>query len=446
MTLVDFIKQREVLLFKVCYRKYVCKNTIKMIVVNIVNNTTAILEDVSALFFECLASKRMDEIESFSECNELSRKDIEEFIYSLIQTGIIGREEPICDCRIDNNEEDRGLQSSFKELYENGYLINAHIDITLKCNLRCKHCYHPFEQYENRTELSFADIKKFIDDIYEMGVFFVTLSGGEIFVRRDLKNIIEYITSKGMVVNLLTNAMLIDDGDIAMIKNNNVQKIGISLYSIDEDVHDKITGVQGSCEKTKNAIQKLKDIGIAININCVLMEENYRQYKVVHKYCQDNKLSLTLDISMTPKLDGDRTPIDLCLSYEHMVQFMLDEDYNYYIDNNKEIDWDSESCQAGRGSIYCSPEGEIYPCVSFRLKLGSMKDIKNIWNTSEKLLAWQKVSVKDFRGCGEKEYCKFCLEVCAGISMLETQDYLCGESSNCIKAKARCEAYKRLYM
>lgn len=161
-------------------------------------------------------------------------------------------------------------------------------------------------------------------------------------------------------------------------------------------------------------------------------------------FCKNNNFSLKLDTSMTPRLDGNEEPITLRLTYEQMVEFAADSDYDFWSKNNKELQWDREPCQAGKVSIYCNPSGEIYPCVSFRLKLGNIDSIKKIWYKSNVLREWQNIKLRDFKGCGEKDYCKFCIEVCAGVCQLERKDYLNGETSNCIKAKARHDVYKRL--
>jgi radical SAM protein with 4Fe4S-binding SPASM domain len=419
-----------------------------MIIVNIHNQTTAFLEDISAVTFQTLAKKTKKEIKEFAVENQFTDTEVEEFIADLYQNGIIGKNEnkdnkDTGDIRDNQDKED--IIAFEKEIYSYGYLFGVHIDITYDCNMRCMHCYHPFSEYKNKKVITLDEIETFIDDVYELGVFNVTLSGGEILLRKDFENIVAYITQKGMAIYLLTNATLMNEKMVAIINKYNVQKIGISLYSLDESVHDEITQSKGSCRQTKQALQMLKATDVMINVNCVLMKSNFKQYKEMIEFCEKNKFSLTLDTSMTPKLNGSREPIELSLNYEQLVKLSSDSNSDYYVENNNGLLWDKEPCQAGRVSIYCNPSGEIYPCVSFRFKLGDMKDIKEIWKNSSRLHRWQNIKLKDFKGCGKKDYCKYCIEVCAGVCQLENEDYLNGETSICLKAKAREEAYKRLH-
>lgn len=445
MKLQYYIDNRTALIEKVCCRNYECADTNEMIVVNIKNKTTSFLEGVSAQFFDVLYKRSISEIEQFIRTNDIDKNEVENFLEELLQEGIIG--ESIKNVLRSNFQLDREEQDGLKEfeetLYKNHYLFNVHIDITDMCNLKCVHCYQLVDA-KVKHNISTNRLKRFIDDVYDLGVFSVTLSGGEIFLRNEIWELVKYISEKGMVITLFTNAALLGEEDIKKINQFNVHKVAVSLYSVKEDIHDSITGVIGSCEKTKAALEKLKATDVQVEVKCVLMKPNFPQYQSMDFYCKERGFSLILDTSMTPKLNGDRKPLEYTFEFEQIIQFALDENYNYYVGKNRTLDFEKEPCSAGKISLYCSPEGKIYPCVSLRLELGDMEKIKNIWSDSMDLRQWQRTRMKDFNYCGKQNYCKFCVEVCAGICFLENGDYLYSNTSQCFKAKAREEAYKRL--
>src|SRR5208282_2598438 len=70
-----------------------------------------------------------------------------------------------------------------------GVPIAVHIDVTYRCNERCVHCYL---DHDDHGEMTTAEIKGVLDQLAEAGVFFLTFSGGEVFMRRDFLELVEY--------------------------------------------------------------------------------------------------------------------------------------------------------------------------------------------------------------------------------------------------------------
>src|SRR6266498_1668478 len=70
-----------------------------------------------------------------------------------------------------------------------GIPLGAQLDLTYRCNERCVHCYL---DHDDHGEMSFAEIKDLLDQLAAAGVFFLTISGGEIFLRPDLFDILEH--------------------------------------------------------------------------------------------------------------------------------------------------------------------------------------------------------------------------------------------------------------
>ena len=67
--------------------------------------------------------------------------------------------------------------------------IAVHLDVTYRCNERCVHCYL---DHDDHGEMTTAEIKDTLDQLADAGVFFLTFSGGEVFLRRDFFEILEF--------------------------------------------------------------------------------------------------------------------------------------------------------------------------------------------------------------------------------------------------------------
>src|SRR4051812_38196380 len=83
-----------------------------------------------------------------------------------------------------------------------GVPLSVHMDLTYRCNERCVHCYLP---HDDRGEMTTAEITGVLDQLAEAGVFFLTLSGGEPFLRHDLFEIIQHARLRTFNVKLKTN-------------------------------------------------------------------------------------------------------------------------------------------------------------------------------------------------------------------------------------------------
>ena len=90
-----------------------------------------------------------------------------------------------------------------------GVPLGVQLDVTYRCNERCVHCYL---DHDDHGEMTTAEIIDVLDQMAAAGVFFLTFSGGEILMRRDFFEILEYARELMFCVKLKTNALMIHEG------------------------------------------------------------------------------------------------------------------------------------------------------------------------------------------------------------------------------------------
>lgn len=122
-------------------------------------------------------------------------------------------------------------------------------EITYRCNLRCAMCPQAIDyqgkksnlrlQQRQRKELTTEEIFKLIDDASELGVSDFGLTGGEVFIRKDVFEIIDYIKAKTLNCSILTNGTLINKEGAKRIVGLGVDKVTFSLDG-PEEIHNKI--------------------------------------------------------------------------------------------------------------------------------------------------------------------------------------------------------------
>jgi len=161
-----------------------------------------------------------------------------------------------------------------------GIPFSAHVDVTYRCNERCIHCYL---DHDDHGEMTTAEIKDVLRQLAEAGSFFLTFSGGEVFLRRDFFELLEYARSLMFNVRIKTNGIMIRDGEAERLLQLGIEQVQISVYSHRAEIHDAITKVPGSFKRTIEAIRFLKSKGLRVLIANILMTANTGDQNGVHR-------------------------------------------------------------------------------------------------------------------------------------------------------------------
>lgn len=202
---------------------------------------------------------------------------------------------------LDENTQNMMLEATLRQPRLNG----IQFELTSRCNERCIHCYIPNAKKNSGGDMPLEKVKSIIDEFANNGGLQVTLSGGEVFLHKDIIPIIKYCREKDMMITILSNLVALRDYQIPFLKEYNVSTVQVSLYSMDASVHDLITTVKGSFDKTKAAIEKLVEADVPIVISCPMMKANYKGYKEVLKYAQSIRCKVNVDVIMMAQADLD---------------------------------------------------------------------------------------------------------------------------------------------
>jgi len=147
---------------------------------------------------------------------------------------------------------------------ELGIPLSVQVDLTYRCNERCVHCYL---DHEDHGEMTTGEITSLFDQLADAGVLFLTLSGGEILMRKDFFEILEHARARTFSVKLKTNAVMIRRKEAERIRSLGVHAVQISIYSHRPEVHDLITRIPGSFERSVRAIRFLRASGLNVTIS-----------------------------------------------------------------------------------------------------------------------------------------------------------------------------------
>ncbi len=307
-----------------------------------------------------------------------------------------------------------------------GVPLSVQLDLTYRCNEKCIHCYL---DHDDHGEMTTIEIKHLLKEMADAGVFILTLSGGEIFLRKDLFEILEYARALTFCIKLKTNAVLIREAQAARLRDLGVESVQISIYSHRPEVHDAITKVPGSLRRSIAAIRFLRAQGLKVVIGNVLMTQNMQDYHGVRALAEEIDARYTLDPTITPMMDGDRSILKLNADESALHNLFRDE---YFVGNAEEFcapppapndneeSMASLPCSAGHTACYVSPYGEFYPCVQFPLSCGNVRQQRfiDIWRNSEKLKEVRSIRLRDLSSCSQCAHGSTCTR-CPGLAFME---------------------------
>lgn len=330
---------------------------------------------------------------------------------------------------------------------------SVHVDLTYRCNERCIHCYL---DHEDHGEMNTAEIKNVLEQLAQSGTLFLTLSGGEIFLRDDLFELLEFARSLHFDISLKTNALLIDAERASKLRALSVRRIQISIYSAEPAVHDAITKIRGSLERSLTAIRFLQAEGLQVKIACPLMKQNLMAYRNVQALAAELGVPYVLDMTITPKMDGDLSLLQLRNSTQELLPILQDSTLNPPACSSDGAQgtplstgsatssgiesqaYDDIPCSAGHNSCYISPYGDVFPCVQMPVATGNLRQQRfdQIWFRSpemNRVRAMRESLLPVCSKCSIREYC----ERCPGLAKMEGGDLMGAYERACDMAELK---------
>ncbi len=288
-------------------------------------------------------------------------------------------------------------------------------------------------------ELTTDECLRIIDELAELGALNLTLSGGEILVRRDFFQIAEYARAKRFLLRLYTNGILIKPALADRIAALHPYAVEMSIYSTKPDVHDGITRVSRSHELTLRAMRLLKERGVRTVMKTPLMHETVREIRDLYALAKDLGAQFRYDITITPKDNGGLEPLKHQMTYEDLV-WLFREEIDPALWVNRDVKPEHGTCGVTLNSIAIDPYGNVTACLQTRARAGNLreKSLREIWEESP---VWRdlKLTLGDLPICRSCEIRNLCVR-CHGLAQFETGDLRAPALVNCREALARRQA------
>jgi radical SAM protein with 4Fe4S-binding SPASM domain len=259
-------------------------------------------------------------------------------------------------------------------------LESLNLCLTNKCNLRCKHCYM-FSGAPLENELQTSEILDLLRAFRRHGGCALTLSGGEITEREDLKEIITAANELHLTTTLLTNGTAWTV-DLVEYTSDKIAEVQVSIDGYNEESNSKIRGI-GGFNRALDTVQHFYDKNVRVTVTvtpmCPIAKPEYIRFGkwLMSKFCGDN-FNLKFSYQLLDGREYSATHIDN-KAYRKTIEDIVESVFpdnklaNFAVNHKNKMLFSS----CGYGALTVAADGGIYFCNRLpELKCyGNIRDI-----------------------------------------------------------------------
>ncbi|HEY9724036.1 MAG TPA: radical SAM protein [Oscillatoriaceae cyanobacterium] len=313
------------------------------------------------------------------------------------------------------------------------------IELSLRCNLRCVHCYNfdreqPLEHDALAQELSPAEIYQVIDAVHAEGALEIAFTGGESLLHPHLDEFIRYARARMIGVRIKSNGMALTPERAKRLMEAGVAAVDISLYGASPATHDAFTRLPGSFDKTIAGIEAAVAAGLRVSLSFCLTRHNAPEIAEMLAIAERHGVTFSLDSQLTARYDGTTSSLDHRVDAE-TLEALYRGPLGHLLDTGRCVPQREMNCSCARTVVGISATGEVYPCIGAPMPSGNLREapFSEIWRGSPVLNRVRGLTLPDFKdcaGCPDRPFCRRS----SGAVYVNTGDYTGAEPWTCMEA------------
>lgn len=324
-----------------------------------------------------------------------------------------------------------------KKALEKNSLFQVEIDVTSLCNAKCPFCFQGGCHNKNSEELNYNEIICLLDELRNLGTYYLGFSGGEPFTRKDFLNILGESKKRGFRVSFITNAMLLNKNIIDELEKIGVDRVTVSFHSVNKDIYKFLFGINEDYlyYKAVDNIKYLSTKKLSLGLAVTVTKYNIDDLDKIEDFATSVGMSKK-DINYNLLLKGNSEIASLMPSE---LQIKKNNQFFYYKDSllNK-TNGKGLICIAGKSSCSINSIGDVFPCTFFNNSVGNVKknSLKTIWEESHILKIFRSIRDEHFKkcqACSTKDKCTICM----ASNINETGDIFTPSDDYCTSRKAK---------
>lgn len=411
-------------------------------------------DSITFLFLKHLSYEPKDEKFIINEiCDEFNPKpdymtvkeDFIRLVDNFIKLGYISKGKSKKEC-LQNSFKfsyklcDLNFPSSYKykvsndniDRFSEPFLQSVMIEITKECNERCLHCYIPHK--DKILKIKDEDFFNIIDQCSKIpSLAEIEITGGECMTHPSFNRFIKYVKDHGFALSVLSNLTLLNDETVKILAEGTLSHVQTTVFSLNPKIHDKITTINGSLQKTLQNIDILKENQIPVHVATQMMEFNKDSIEKLFDFIIKNKFKLCCDWTISAQENGDISNLNLrvkniedykslCLlkiKYDKKFKHELKELTQKPLRNPECV-----VCNAGMNKLQIGADLKVHACAGWERVIGDLNNstLMEIWEKSNELKKIRNIRIKDFGKCSTCNKRNICL-ICPAMANCEGNEF-----------------------
>ncbi len=188
------------------------------------------------------------------------------------------------------SKDDAGFDP-FDKAFKRQLIKQLRIEITPRCNLNCRHCYinRPAgDRAAKSEEWSLDEWTGVVRQAAELGALDLTITGGEPVLHPDFREIYLMAKRLGFVITLYSNATMISEENLSLLKEYPPRLIEVTVYGVSETVYERISRVKGSYRRFREGLDRLIEAGLPVVLKAMLLRSNRHEFGAILDFCREH--------------------------------------------------------------------------------------------------------------------------------------------------------------
>lgn len=333
-------------------------------------------------------------------------------------------------------EYSRELKRKSKDII---HPIVANLELTPRCNFCCKMCYVHLTEKEAKSIGREHTAAEWIDmgrQMLSAGTLEILLTGGEVFLRPDFREIYEAFSEMGFLLYIYSNGYLIDEQTVKWLSKRPPMRLRITLYGASNETYEKVTGVKGAFDRVLQNIDNILVTNIPLSLAATLISDNIGDERQMDNIAAERNLKIVKTSGVMKPVRGARSDSE---NVRMNIGQMIRE--NPLAEKVEVFGLSPDPfavCSSNGCGYWITWDGKMTIC-SFIEKPCTHPfegDFKTAWDKLQEMLK----EVKKPAECGDCRYARFCI-ACPGLFASETGFTDQTNGYICETAKARYDAY-----
>lgn len=242
-----------------------------------------------------------------------------------------------------------------------------------KCNFRCEHCsVKRFQGKNTRRSFTPDDVRKLAKQADELGLARFVITGGEPMTFSDFDELVAAIDPQKFYINCDSNGWYLDKNKLQHLKDIGVDRIQLSIDSLNAEEHDAFRHATGSHARAMAAVDYAKEIDLDIYIQTVVTKERLYSKEFIEFIEYFNAKDVGVFVSYAKPVGAWEGCFDNLISkddFKYMAE--LEKKYRVYTHLTSAYGLNM-GCIAIKGMFTVTQYGDVLPCPYIHVSIGNV--------------------------------------------------------------------------